>query len=139
MKQRRYCSIIPFILSVWPSVSGLLEIEREWAISRRLHKRFQNPDVNCDPLSEIIKSGKPCNLKIFEIREQAAIEVVGRQRKGIKWAIFVKRSTTIIVVIFLNLDNSMMKSKKISDQTLSGVAEGERSPYGLCLEILDLK
>jgi len=40
--------------------------------------------VNWVPLSGIMESGKPCNLKIELIKVSAAIEVVGRQRRGIK-------------------------------------------------------
>ena len=53
-------------------------------------------------------------------------------------SLLVKRSTTtIIVVISLDLDNSTVKSIEISDQALLGVDKGERSPYGLCLGIVD--
>jgi len=77
----------------------------------------------------MIDSGKLYNLKMLAINESAAITAVGRYRKGIKWTILVNLSTTtIIVVISLDLGNSTMKSIEISDQALLGVESDDNKP-----------
>jgi len=76
-----------------------------------------------------MESGKPSNLKIWLIKESAAIEAVGKQRKRIKCAILVNLSTTVMtVIISLDFGNSTIKSMEMSDHGLSGVDKGDKRP-----------
>ncbi|KAG8537806.1 hypothetical protein GDO81_023809 [Engystomops pustulosus] len=98
---------------------------------RAEQKLFQNLEVNCTPRSETTLSGIPCSLNISRIIRSAVCSAVGIPLAGMKWAIFVRRSTTTrMVVIPLEGGRSTTKSIEIDPQGREGTGSGCSNPNG---------
>ena len=84
---------------------------------KALQRDDQNLDVNWEPLSEMISSGRPCKRKIEFIKAEAVSSAEGMDLKGIRWHILERRSTTTrMQVKLLEEGRSVTKSIEIEDQ-----------------------
>ena len=98
-----------------------------------LRNSFQLDDVNLESRSDMMSRGSPCNLHISLVNLRArSAAVLAFSFRGMKWAIFVKRSiTTHSSVQPFDRGRSVMKSMAIDCHGAYGNSRGDRRPYCL--------
>ena len=131
MTDRKYCSSTWFTLSVWPFVWGWWAVDSFVTVPRISRSRRQKWERNCGPRSEITSSRNPCN-QIIWVRNNSAVALPEISLlHGMKWAIFVKpSSTTSTESKPLVVGRSVMKFKEIDAQGRSGRGSGEVNHKG---------
>ena len=124
-----YCSIVLFILSVCPSVSGWYGVESLPCMPSFLQNTFQNSATNYSPLSDSIKRGSPSVLKTCLMNSSASCSAVQVFRQAIRRMSFVSLSTTTSTVSQpFDYSRSVTKSMERSSYALSGTRSGRSMP-----------
>ncbi len=104
-----------------------------------LQNSRQNLDTNWGPLSETTSVGRPCKRKTWLTTVNAVSLAEGNLGKGIKWAAFENRSTTVkTTVLPWEGGRAVTKSSEMWDQGLEGTGSGWSSPSGGRLEVLPM-
>ena len=129
----RYCSNMPLVRSVCPSVYGwnavlsLLSMPSSFVVS------FHRSEVNRVPLSVMISCGSPCSRTISLMKRLANCRASRSFEHGMKWLILVSRSMTTSMVSYpSDFGRSVMKSIAMDFHGRSGASFDCNSPYGAC-------
>ena len=129
-----YYSIVLFILSVYPSVSGQYGVESLSYIPSFLQNIFQNSATNYRPLSKSIKRSNPSVLKTYLINSSASCSTIQVFQQAIRQMSFVSLSTTTSTVSQpFDYSRSVIKSIKRSSYTFSSTGRGRSILQGVCL------
>ncbi len=115
----------------WPAQSD------RWSEGETQKTNSQSPDTNWGPLSETTSAGRPWMRKTWSTTVAAVSLAEGNLGKGIKWAAFENRSTTVkTTVLPREGGRAVTKSSAIWDQGLEGTDSGWSNPSGGRLEVL---
>ncbi len=123
--------------SVWPLVWGWNPEDKLTVAPSSRQNSLQNLDTNWGPLSETTSAGRPWMRKTWSTTVAAVSLAEGNLGKGIKWAAFENRSTTVKTTILPREGGrAVTKSSAIWDQGLEGTDSGWSNPSGGRLEVL---
>lgn len=130
-KHLKYVSTALLTISDCPSVCRWYDVLLFNSVPWRRNSSCQKLLINILSRSEIMDPGKPCKRTTFLMKASATIAAVNGRRKAIKWAYFVKRSTTTRIE-FTPFDNGShsIKSMVISSQTRERMCKGCKKPAG---------
>ncbi len=87
--------------SVWPLVWGWNPEDKLTVAPSSRQNSLQNLDTNWGPLSETTSAGRPWMRKTWSTTVAAVSLAEGNLGKGIKWAAFENRSTTVKTTVLL--------------------------------------
>ncbi len=125
-------------LSVWPLLWGWYPEERLTVAPSKRQNSLQNLETNWGPLSETTSVGRPWMRKTWSMTATAVSLADGNLGRGMKWAAFENRSTTVKTTVFpLEAGRPVTKSSEMWDQGLDGTDSGWRSPAEGRLEVLE--
>ena len=125
----RKFSITLLVTSVWPSVCGWKAVLNRRSVPNCVNSSSQNLLRNLGSRSEMITSGRPCNLKTWSMNNRAYFSAEIFLVQGTKWTILVNQSTnTAIAIIPSDSGKSVTRSVMICCHFRSGNGIGCSKP-----------
>ncbi len=131
VKLRNMRPRIWLVLSACPLVCGWNPDDRLGDAPIWRQNSLQNWEVNWDPLSDTMSEGRPWILNTWSTITWAVSRADGNLGRGIKWAAFEKRSTTVRMTVFpAESGRPVTKSNAMWDHGRDGMGRGLRRPAG---------
>jgi len=134
----RFCSVLAFIHSIWPSVCGWNAVDILRSFPRRLHIWPQNIDANWGPLSKTIVNGGPsrCTTSFKDNSANPGASIIVWQAMKC-WIFKSQFATTQIAWNQSHSSNPTTQSMEMSSYGIFITGKGGRTPKVEWLERRD--